>query len=268
MQEQRLQNLLSDEIYDLTQPTVIIGRADSCDVHLDSELLSRQHAALLVSEDKVIIKDLGSTNGTFVNKVRIFNPIELNPGDVISFGDQKLSLLEPIRDNSAPEDEKLYADELVEYRALDNTSNKTMIRSSFKPSDDWPFPMPAAEPLPEPDDLISKALASRKIDPQRVPAVLIVKSGRNKGGVYELKLPVGVERYWALGRSALSDVVLSDPTVSNTHAYIQWENGSWYVSDNNSTNGVKLNSVHVKQSRCKSGDVISMGNIELLFHVL
>lgn len=269
MQQYRLVNSETEEVYLLEQPTLLLGRAETCDIHFDSNLLSRQHAAILVSEDRVVVKDLGSTNGTFVNQVRIYSPTAIKPGDVLAIGEQRLCLEEIAAADDLANSRRQFADdELVKYSADDNTSNRTMIRSSFKPTDDyWPFLSAQSDTTISDEDLVTEALARHRVDRKRVPAVLIIKSGRRKGEVFDLKLPAGVEKHWTLGRSPLSDVVLSDPTVSSTHAHLYCEQSNWFVADNQSTNGVKLNNIHVKQSKCKSGDVVSMGNIELLFYI-
>lgn len=48
--------------------------------------VSRQHAEITVQGDDIVINDLGSTNGTFVNGVRLSAPVTLRPGDTVIFG--------------------------------------------------------------------------------------------------------------------------------------------------------------------------------------
>jgi DNA-binding winged helix-turn-helix (wHTH) protein len=66
----------------------VIGRDAACDVHLDSDHVSRHHAALEISGDRVLIEDLGSKNGTYVGERRIEGSVQLRPGDCIRFGRQ------------------------------------------------------------------------------------------------------------------------------------------------------------------------------------
>lgn len=70
---------------------VIIGRDPSCDVKFDpnDDLVSRRHARISQSEGEAVeytIADLGSRNGTFVNKQRIFGPVKLSCGDNVQLG--------------------------------------------------------------------------------------------------------------------------------------------------------------------------------------
>ena len=60
----------SGRIFLVEKPRVILGRGDA-DVVLNDTEVSRQHAAIEVHSGRVVLKDLGSTNGTFVNDVKV-----------------------------------------------------------------------------------------------------------------------------------------------------------------------------------------------------
>jgi len=62
---------------------LVFGRLPQCDVHIDSPLVSREHARLLFADGGCTLQDLGSTNGTFVNGSRITAPLTLATGDRI-----------------------------------------------------------------------------------------------------------------------------------------------------------------------------------------
>lgn len=64
-----------------------IGRTLTNDVVLDDALVSRQHATLELGP-QVVLRDLNSFNGTFVNGMRVHGAVILNPGDVVVFGNQ------------------------------------------------------------------------------------------------------------------------------------------------------------------------------------
>src|SRR5688572_13956170 len=51
--------------------SVVIGRSEAADLQIDSTAVSRQHARLRVAGGAISIEDLGSHNGTFVNRERI-----------------------------------------------------------------------------------------------------------------------------------------------------------------------------------------------------
>lgn len=71
--------------FPVTQKAFIIGRGPKCTVSLDDERVSRRHARIERVEGDVVIEDLGSANGVFVNAKRIRRH-PLRPGDTIRIG--------------------------------------------------------------------------------------------------------------------------------------------------------------------------------------
>jgi len=63
---------------------ITVGRSPECDVHLDGTGLSRLHARLVPCDDGVLIEDLNSTNGSFVNDQRVHRH-KAHVGDEIDF---------------------------------------------------------------------------------------------------------------------------------------------------------------------------------------
>lgn len=70
-------------------PELLIGRSSSCDLVLHDPNVSRRHAQLFFREGRWILLDLRSTNGTYVNGVRVQRS-ELLPGDVLALGTEQL----------------------------------------------------------------------------------------------------------------------------------------------------------------------------------
>ncbi len=64
----------------------LIGRGPQCQLRPSSPLVSHRHCALMIRGEKLFIRDLVSTNGTFVNEAQIQGEIELEHGDKISVG--------------------------------------------------------------------------------------------------------------------------------------------------------------------------------------
>jgi len=69
----------------LDEGTITLGRSRSCAVQLEDPILSRQHCALTVDGDRIVVADLGSSNGTFVGGERI-EVRSISPGEVIELG--------------------------------------------------------------------------------------------------------------------------------------------------------------------------------------
>jgi len=66
--------------------THVIGRSEQADLVIPDRSLSRQHARLTCENGAWTIEDLGSRNGTLVNRQRIDQPTPLRPGDVVGLG--------------------------------------------------------------------------------------------------------------------------------------------------------------------------------------
>ncbi|MGO4550510.1 FHA domain-containing protein [Lysobacter sp. 2RAF19] len=71
-----------------------VGRADECNLCLDEPGLSRTHARLLPTDDGVLLEDLGSTNGSFLNGKRVLRA-EARVGDEIGFDTLRFRLMAP-----------------------------------------------------------------------------------------------------------------------------------------------------------------------------
>jgi len=68
----------------------IIGRDPACDVVLSEITVSRRHAAVRQDGNTVVISDLGSSNGTFVNDAPVADGTRVDAGDVIRLGAAEL----------------------------------------------------------------------------------------------------------------------------------------------------------------------------------
>ncbi len=74
----------------LSPGRLLVGRHPDCEIVLDVASVSRQHAALEVTDEGITIEDLRSRNGTIVNDLRITAPRQLENGDIVSICGQRL----------------------------------------------------------------------------------------------------------------------------------------------------------------------------------
>jgi len=70
----------------VTRSHFCIGRDETCDLRAQSMAVSRRHAALLVQPGKVVVCDLGSRNGTFINEVPVTGEREVRHNDRLRIG--------------------------------------------------------------------------------------------------------------------------------------------------------------------------------------
>jgi two-component system cell cycle response regulator len=71
--------------YNVDQPAMIIGRSSKSEIQVDQESVSRNHAKIINTGKSIILRDLGSTNGTYVND-ELIDEYVLRDGDFIKIG--------------------------------------------------------------------------------------------------------------------------------------------------------------------------------------
>jgi FHA domain len=72
--------------------TVQIGRAEACHVRIEDRYASQFHARLYPRNGSWYVEDLGSTNGTYLNRQRLTGSTEVHAGDVVRIGKTTLEL--------------------------------------------------------------------------------------------------------------------------------------------------------------------------------
>lgn len=88
---------VSGEAFGRTYPihgVTSVGRASECDLRLDEAGMSRMHARLLPTDDGVLVEDLGSTNGCFINGKRVLRG-DVRVGDELGFDTLRFRLVAP-----------------------------------------------------------------------------------------------------------------------------------------------------------------------------
>jgi pSer/pThr/pTyr-binding forkhead associated (FHA) protein len=87
----------------LDQGRISLGRDLSCDIIFTDVSVSRHHAELIVSGQRVHIRDLNSRNGTFLNKERILE-VDAGVGDQVAFASVEFVLVSSAEDELETED--------------------------------------------------------------------------------------------------------------------------------------------------------------------
>jgi pSer/pThr/pTyr-binding forkhead associated (FHA) protein len=80
----------------------VIGRGEQADLLLSDETVSRRHASVRQDGHTVVVTDLGSANGTFVNNRRVFDGTRVEDGDVIRLGSTEIRVRVDGRDLDEP----------------------------------------------------------------------------------------------------------------------------------------------------------------------
>ena len=77
-------------IYDL-DGDLVLGRGDRAEIRLEDPFASAQHARIFEQGGAVVIEDLGSTNGTYLNEELLQAPRPLYPGDRVRIGESEFA---------------------------------------------------------------------------------------------------------------------------------------------------------------------------------
>jgi pSer/pThr/pTyr-binding forkhead associated (FHA) protein len=77
-------------IYDL-DGDIVLGRGDRAEIRLEDPFASARHARVFEQGNIVVIEDLGSTNGTYLNEELLQTPRPLHPGDRVRIGDSEFA---------------------------------------------------------------------------------------------------------------------------------------------------------------------------------
>lgn len=83
------------QLVPIKQGVLVLGRASTSDLRLQHPSISRRHAQLTRHGDLLTLKDLGSQNGTYVNRARLASELELHSGDEIALGNALLRVRGP-----------------------------------------------------------------------------------------------------------------------------------------------------------------------------
>jgi pSer/pThr/pTyr-binding forkhead associated (FHA) protein len=75
-------------IYDIGDGAVL-GRGDAAEIRLEDPFASSRHAQLVLSGGVVVLEDLNSTNGTYLNEEPLVGPTPLHAGDRVRIGDSE-----------------------------------------------------------------------------------------------------------------------------------------------------------------------------------
>ena len=77
-------------IYDI-DGDLVLGRGDRAEIRLEDPFASSRHARIFEQGNAVVIEDLGSTNGTYLNEEVLQTPRPLHPGDRVRIGDSEFT---------------------------------------------------------------------------------------------------------------------------------------------------------------------------------
>jgi len=116
----------------LDKPIILVGRHPDCDIVLtDSGKLSRKHCCIALVDDRVIVRDLDSMNGVWLNGSRIQDSVEVKSGDTVAIGDVPFQLVRRVG-GSDPVVENRRAPSRDDHTAADSELMEPGVRAVLK----------------------------------------------------------------------------------------------------------------------------------------
>jgi EAL domain-containing protein (putative c-di-GMP-specific phosphodiesterase class I) len=111
----------------------VVGRKSSCTLAIPSPTVSGEHAQLMPSNDALRVRDLGSTNGTFVNGVRIEGEVKVCCGDLLQFSEVvfRVGLESESRDSQTIQDDA--SDRALALIQFDKLMTERAVLPHFQP---------------------------------------------------------------------------------------------------------------------------------------
>src|SRR5256714_9918214 len=100
----QLQPLDGGPPFDIVKDLIVVGRKEDCDLRLEHKSVSKLHCVLVKTDGLLLLRDLGSTNGTRVNGTRV-RRAALLPNDKVSFANFHFRIhLGPLDEPAGPDE--------------------------------------------------------------------------------------------------------------------------------------------------------------------
>ncbi len=150
----------------ITIPNFIIGRGEQAHLRPNSDLVSREHCSILTGNGKVIVKDLGSRNGTLVNGNLIDGEFSASPGDVLRVGKLQFEFIIDVAQPSVKKPKVTgVADAVARTRSNGQVADESITDESIT---DW---------LAQPVETSKSLTETKQFRFDETPTKMFVKSG-------------------------------------------------------------------------------------------
>ncbi|PWK47290.1 FHA domain-containing protein [Pleionea mediterranea] len=214
--------------------TLTIGRDTTCDIAIPMPHISRKHAQVRQEGNRLLIKDLGSSNGTYINGDKLAET-ELNNGDEVRVDEFCFKV---IFAGEATDNEQQNF-----HTSIRNTQQEML--SSKKST--------AKYPTPASIEMIDERQALER-------AFFHGKSSSIKGKVYEV-----ISSGSPIGRMLGHHLSREETSVSARHIEIYKKGRFWSIKNNGAANGLLVNGRMTTRSTLVDGDEVTIGGMNLLF---
>jgi hypothetical protein len=236
----------------LSEAVVTIGRLPDNIVHIDNLAVSGHHAKIYWEQDKYIIEDNNSLNGTYVNRRRITRAA-LKDNDEILIGKHTLSFNESYEGAPAPAAQKgPVVPQMQATMVLDTRNAKEMLTMAASPRTGTQAP-----PTPE-------AAAPAHVEPPAPPkehiGTLTVLDGKTDAKNYILG------KMCVIGKSDMASIKLKGFFAPTMAALINKRDNKYFIAASEAKIKVRINGQEiVGQKELNEGDVVEVAGVKLSF---
>jgi len=151
------------KIIPLSSNRFLIGREQDCHLRPGSDSVSRHHCAITIDDYSVMVRDLGSSNGTWLNGNRLIGVHQASPGDILRIGNLEFELVfvplaasVPAGEGSAPRSGKGGTEFSLADFSLDD-ANDPLSKTAVMSTGDTEVIPKVQKPVDQPADAVSEA---------------------------------------------------------------------------------------------------------------
>lgn len=218
---------------------VSIGRSPDNTLVIDNPAVSHYHARVFREEDRLMLEDFGSLNGTFLNGQRV-KMVTLKPGDSVAIGKHTIVVAESHEMDgfaTGTGESKPVAPKIDETMMLDTKERREFLQK------------------------VAAVGESAQVAPARLKvATLVVRRGKTDQREYTL-----TDKLTVVGKSAMATVKLKGWFAPKAAAQItRRDDNSYYIGAADKVPNVNGQPI-ARPTKLSSGDVIEVGGIELEF---
>ena len=248
----------------LSQTRVMdVGRQAGSYLLIDHESVSRRHAEISFVNEHYAVRDLGSSNGTFVNEARLEagKAHTLQPEDRVRFGNILFTF--QVKEAQPANDVKT---RLQDESLAGKTVMHDLTTGFYDPIAADQILPPSGQPILHADGSLLLPGATQALPADVVatfkkePALIIISTGSPH--VVHLKQGKRI----TLGRDKTCDIALADVAISRRHAEVVARPNGFYIRDLGSANGVRVNQIKIDNPYLLAhSDRIMIGGIVIYF---
>jgi predicted component of type VI protein secretion system len=240
---------------------VTIGRAPDNDIQIDNLAVSSHHARVLSEESRLVLEDLNSLNGTFVNNQKI-QRVNLKQGDQILIGKHHvvIDMGGAVEAPAIPESRKVVAPKVEETMVLDTKKRKEMLQQALAGGG----APPAATPAPSSSAPASPHDKTQPVPPAAPPprarvATLVIMEGKTDQREYLLSSKLTV-----IGKSDMATIKLKGWFKPKVAAQINKRDDGYFIGPADKVPTVNGQAIH-GPTKLNEGDLIVIAGVKMNF---